>query len=376
MKRPFHRVIAVAVALVTATISALGASPAHAENAHVTSLTPIEIVSTGTFPSVYVLGTMGCARPSCLRLISTNVDGERDTPAELPPLHRSSEGLGGTTLQSLSFANGGQGYALVGTTSSMSLYVTRDGAESWHKVPALPGVSFQRITVTGSVVYATMAKCTSFDDHCVDVTIAKSALWPIHWTAMRLPTIPNNGLNGGIPEVSADVTTVWLSEIENNAEVIWRSTNEGTTFHETTEPRMVSIHGCGLELITPADAWAQCPTGMLVSFYYSSDGGAQWVSVPQRPYAGTSGGFFAPSWNSVAYIDYGQTPNNFYRVNMRDDVAVHVGELNCDITNSPVFIAGGGGLVVCTVDRGDSSSSALYSTSDGGALWRKIRLET
>ncbi len=189
----------------------------------------------------------------------------------------------------------------------------------------MSGVTFQRITVTGSVVYATMAKCTSFDDGCVDVTIAKSALWPIHWTALRLPSIPNNGLNGGIPEVSADVTSVWLSEIENNAEVIWRSTNEGTTFHETTEPRMVSINGCGLELITPADAWAQCPTGMLVSFFYSSDGGAHWVSVPQRPFAGTGGGFFAPYWNSMAYIDYGETPNNFYRVNMNNDVAVHVG---------------------------------------------------
>ncbi len=89
---------------------------------------------------------------------------------------------------------------------------------------------------------------------------------------------------------------------------------------------MVSINGCGLDLVTPEDAWAQCPTGMLVSFFYSSDGGARWESVPQRPFAGTGGGFLAPTWNSLAYIDYGETPNNFYRVNMRDDAAVHVGE--------------------------------------------------
>lgn len=375
MKRPSLGVIVAAFALMTAATSAAGTSPAHAEQPHTTSLTPIEILSTGTFPSVYVLGTTGCTQPSCLHLISTRINGLGDTPVTLSPLHHFRDGLGDTTLRSLGFADGGRGYALVGTTSTTSLYVTRNGAATWHKVPAMSGLTFQRITVTGEVLYATLAKCTSFDDNCVDVTIAKSQLWPIHWTALRLPSIPNNGLNAGLPEVSAVGTTVWLSEIENNAEFIWRSTNEGATFHETIEPELVSINGCALELVTPADAWAQCPTGMLVVFYYSSDGGAHWVNVPQRPYAGTSGGFFAPTWNSVAYVDYGESTNNFYRVNMRDDVAVHVGELGCQITQTPVFVTDQG-LVVCTAEHGSTQSTALYSTSDGGALWHKVGLET
>jgi hypothetical protein len=374
VKRPLLWVIVVGVALATAAIGFAGTSPARGEEPHATSLTPIEIVSTGTFPAVFVLATTGCAQPSCLHLIETRINGLREMTASLPPLQHFRQGLGGTTLQSLSFTNGGQGYALVGMSSATSLYVTDDGAATWHKVPAMSGVTIQRITVTGSVIYATMAKCASFDDHCVDVTIAKSALWPIHWTALRLPSIPNNGLNGGIPEVSADVTSIWLSEIENNDEVIWRSTNEGRTFHETVEP-MVSINGCALDLVTPEDAWAQCPTGMLVSFYYSSDGGARWESVPQRPFGGTGGGFFAPTWNSVAYIDYGETPNNFYRVNMRKGVAVHVGELACEITQSPVFMTDEG-LVVCTTDHGATQSTFLYSTSDGGAVWHKVGLET
>ena len=376
MKRPSLRIIVVTFALATAAVGLIGTSPARGEEPGATSLTPIEIWSTGTFPSVYVLATTGCAKPSCVHLIATTVTGRRDSRVALPPLQHFREGLGGTTLQSLSFTNGGQGYALVGTASTMSLYVTHDGAATWHKVPAMSGVTFQRITVTGSVVYATMAKCAGFDVDCVDVTIAKSALWPIHWTALRLPEIPNNGLNGGISEVSADVTSVWLSETEDNAEVIWRSTNEGTTFHQTTEPRLVSIDGCGLDLITPVDAWAQCPTGMLVSFFYSSDAGAHWVSVPQRPFAGTSGGFFAPSWNSVAYIDYGDTPSNVYRVDMNNDVALQVGELHCDDTQSPVFLAGGSGLVVCTAEHGSTQSTSLYSTSDGGAVWHKVGLHT
>ena len=118
---------------------------------------------------------------------------------------------------------------------------------------------------------------------------------------------------------------------------------------------------------------------MLVSFFYSSDGGAHWVNVPQRPFAGTGGGFFAPAWNATAYIDYGETPNNVYRVDMRGDLASQVGELNCDSTHSPVFLGGGRGgegLVVCAREHGLKHSTALYSTSDGGSLWHKVGLET
>jgi hypothetical protein len=377
VKRPTLRVIVAAFVLATPAISAIGTSPARGTNAHPTPLTPIEIVSAGLFAPLYVLGSTGCEGPSCLHLVQTTITGHRDTSVSLPPLQHFRDGIGGTTLESLSFASELNGYALVGTTSTVTLFVTHDGATTWQKISALPGLQFQRISVsgTGTLVYATMAKCKSFNDDCVDLTVAKSALWPVHWTALQLPSIPNNGLNGGIPDVSADVTTVWLSEWENNAEVIWRSTNEGATFHKTTEPKLVSINGCSLDLVIPEDAWAQCSTGMLVSFFYSSDAGAHWVNIPQRPYGGTSGGFFAPTWNSVAYIDYGQTPNNVYRVNMRDDVAAHMGELNCDITESPVFMADGG-LVVCTTNRGDSSSSALFSTSDGGTVWHKIGLAT
>ena len=360
-------------------MSTAGVSSARAESRDPTPLTPIRVVGAGLFAPLYVLGTTGCAQPSCLRLVRTTITAHRDTPVALPPLRPLRNGIGGTTLQSLTFASELNGYALVGTASTMSLYVTDDGAGTWHKVAAMPGVTFQRVTVTGNVLYATMARCKGIDDDCVDLTVAKSPFWPIHWTALRLPSIPNNGLGGGIPEVTADATSVWLSGWENNAEVIWRSTNEGATFHETTEPELASINGCSFDLVIPRDAWAQCPTGMLVSFFYSSDGGAHWLNVPQRPFAGTGGGFFAPAWNATAYIDYGETPNNVYRVDMRGDLASQVGELNCDSTQSPVFLGGGRGgegLVVCAREHGLKHSTALYSTSDGGSLWHKVGLET
>ena len=236
----------------------------------------------------------------------------------------------------------------------------------------MSGVTFQRITVTGSVVYATMAKCAGFDVDCVDVTIAKSALWPIHWTALRLPEIPNNGLNGGISEVSADVTSVWLSETEDNAEVIWRSTNEGTTFHQTTEPRLVSIDGCGLDLDNARGRVGAVPDGNVGLVLLLERRRSALGECPPASLCGHQWRVLRALVELCGYIDYGDTPSNVYRVDMNNDVALQVGELHCDDTQSPVFFAGGSGLVVCTAEHGSTQSTSLYSTSDGGAVWHKV----
>lgn len=259
-------------------------------------------------------------------------------------------------------------------TAKYAFYATRDGATNWHNFSALPGLGFERIVVSSNAIYATMAKCKSFDDDCTKVTVARSPLWPIHWTALRTPIIPNNGLNGGIPLVSVDGSSVWLSQWENNGEVIWRSVNKGRTFRSYVEPQLVSINGCSLYPTSTSVLWAECPTGMLVSFYYSSDGGARWVSLPQRPYGGTGGGFFAPVSNSLAFIDYGQTPNNFYRVNMRNAIAVYVGEVACDNAYSVAFSGPSRGLVACLDNGTMSQESFLLSTNDGGVTWHKVSL--
>jgi hypothetical protein len=337
------------------------------------TLVPDEIVSAPFSKAVYVLANSGCDQAKCLRLVRTNISGDDDTEVTLPPVTSLKDGLGNSTLQDITFANASDGYAVVGATRS-ELYVTHNGATSWQKVSGLSGLDFERLEVSANAVYVTLAKCKSFDDDCVDVTVARSRLWPIHWVTFRLPTIPNNGLNGGIPLVSVDASSVWLSQWQNNAEVIWRTINNGKTYQRFVEPKLVSINGCSLVPTSSLDLWAECPTGMLVSFFYSNDGGATWVGLPQRPYGGTGGGFFAPVSDSLAYLDYGETSNNFYRVDMHSASAVHVGEVRCSDAQAAVFSGASKGLVDC-VDYGSVNvESFLLSTTDGGVVWSKVGL--
>ena len=45
--------------------------------------------------------------------------------------------------------------------------------------------------------------------------------------------------------------------------------------------------------------------------------------------SGTGGGYFDPVSGGLAYIDYGETPHNLYRLGESLGAAVHVGELKC-----------------------------------------------
>ncbi|MGA7835637.1 MAG: hypothetical protein WCA31_10575 [Acidimicrobiales bacterium] len=182
-------------------------------------LTPHQIVSAGSSDVLYVVGTGACGRTYCLHLIRTTISGRKDVEVSLPTVG-DLQSTGGYSPKSLSFANADDGYALVSATARYDFYATRDGATNRHQFSASPGLDIERINVSSNSVYATVAKCKSFDDDSVDVTVARSPLWPIHWTALRTPKIPNNGLNGGIPLVSVNGSSVWLSQWENNGEVI------------------------------------------------------------------------------------------------------------------------------------------------------------
>ena len=57
--------------------------------------------------------------------------------------------------------------------------------------------------------------------------------------------------------------------------------------------------------MSPTALWAECPTGMLASFFYSGDAGVHWTSVSRYEYSGTGGGAFDPVSSSLAYLDFG-----------------------------------------------------------------------
>jgi len=78
-----------------------------------------------------------CAAIS-LRLLRTSVDATSFALATLPPV-RSLHGSLTGTIDSIQFANARDGYAIVGATGPTSLFVTLNGARTWHRVVVQKG---------------------------------------------------------------------------------------------------------------------------------------------------------------------------------------------------------------------------------------------
>ena len=84
--------------------------------------------------------------------------------------------------------------------------------------------------------------------------------------------------------------------------------------------------------------------------------------------SGTGGGYFDPVSGGLAYVDYGETPRNLYRLGDALGAAVHVGELKC-AEATLAFINRSDGLALCTQNF---STWDMKRTTDGGRTWQAI----
>jgi hypothetical protein len=117
---------------------------------------------------------------------------------------------------------------------------------------------------------------------------------------------------------------------------------------------------------------------MQVSFWHSSDAGRLWTPVKQAPFAGTGGGEFDAVSANLAYIDYGSDSTvvrqNFHRVTDGGRGSVSVSELACTTVDSMTFVNAALGLVECTHNTQDTSTTYLLRTSNGGVTWSRVHL--
>jgi photosystem II stability/assembly factor-like uncharacterized protein len=126
--------------------------------------------------------------------------------------------------------------------------------------------------------------------------------------------------------------------------------------------------------MTTQAIWAECPTGMDVSFFYSGDAGATWNRIlPAHGFGGTGGGTFDPVSSTVAYIDYGDSngPKNLYRITNEGRTGTAVAKLRCNIDSGLVFTDARNGLVACDA-KNTNATTYLMRTTDGGVTWTKI----
>jgi len=363
--------------LTASSVAPATGSMASGAKASKKPLTPLVISQVHSSNVVYVLATTGCAQPSCLRLLRTTVVAESFAFEALPPVQFSQGTLTGT-LHSMQFANVNDGYAIVGATGPTSLYVTLNGARTWHKVTIQKGARALGLTTTANAIYAITGVCSPSGTSCGDYRIDRSPLSANQWTSSRIP-IGHSAKTGlwGFPYVPAAFgSEVWISEQPPGAAIIFYSRDGGRSFQKLTTPKLGSINACGLIPESAVAIWADCPTGMQESFFFSSDAGASWTQVPQKQFFGTGGGYFDPVSASLAFLDYGAT-RPLVRITTSPRMATTVGVLSCSKINSSVngliFTNARDGLALCF--PGDRQAvGRLEKTTDGGSTWLDISL--
>jgi hypothetical protein len=325
------------------------------------------LIRAGNTDVVYVLSWAGCEKASCFGLYRTNVSGSPFAAVTLPPMTSTQR------VDRVVFANAQDGYATIGNYFPSTLYMTTNGARSWRKVMSGHDMTYE-VTTTANGLLVSSVQCVPRTDNCGQYTVRRGSLAATHWVALpdlwKTGNKPDERLYG--PSLATYGNTVWELETDSNSGsgvYMWTSHNRGRTFVRTEErfPQLVSVNGCSLYPMSPFVLWAQCPTGMQVSFSHSINAGGTWRSVSQSQFFGTGGGAFDPVTGNVAYLGYGgvQAKKNFVRLSDGGHVATAIGELKC--TNvSFVFVTVARGLMVCDENY---SRSVLRTTNDGGARW-------
>ena len=310
--------------------------------------TPIAIYRVGSSDVVFVLATTGCALPSCLRLFRSTSAAESFTRENPPPV-RAEQGTFAGTLRSMQFANVSDGYAIVGTNDPTSLYATNNGARTWHKVTIQKGVTTLGLTTTLHEIYAITGICST-KGSCHDYRIARSPLSANRWTSSPMP-MGHSAKYGmwGFPYVpDAFGNDVWISE-------------------QPPGPALIPETAVAL--------WADCPTGMQESFFFSKNAGVTWTSAPQQQFMGTGGGSFDPVSASLAFLDYGG-PGPFVRITTSPRKATTIGAPSCSKDSSIgdlTFTNGRDGLSICSPNS-SQAGVRLVKSIDGGKKWLSVSL--
>jgi photosystem II stability/assembly factor-like uncharacterized protein len=289
--------------------------------------------------------------------------------------------MGNRTFNNVSFATPKDGYAFVGPYDASVVYVTTNGARSWHQLKSLNDL-VGSIHLTDSGLFAMTAQCSLTTTNCDNYRVWRSSLNAKKWTL--LPTLWKAGTDGRYynypPEIAASRNYVWeLETAPNGVAYLWTSINRGRTFSrvEVSTPELVSVSGCSLTAMSTRELWAECPTGMQVSFWHSDDGGATWHAVTDSAYQymGTGGGAFDPLSANVAMLDYGGTARhpNLFRITEGGARFTPIRELSCNNAAPLIFANVSDGLVLCSQDNIDTTT-AILRTSNGGVTWSNVTL--
>jgi hypothetical protein len=343
---------------------------------------PLMLVRINETSTVYVVSTSSyfdpahpsaCDPQDCYLLKRTTNNGASFTLLNLPPVSYQKNSIAGN-LVNLEFANSLDGYALLREGVFLTLYVTLDGAASWHRQSIARGEQILALVADRNQLFALIAHCAN-NHTCTDLRQARSTPAARTWTVATLPRTFPHSFYQNYFGIAAYGPNVWATIQGPKSPVVYTSHDQGRTFTVSLAPSLGSVTACSLTADSARALWAQCPTGMMVSFFHSGDAGVHWTNIDHRGYSGTGGGYFDPVSGSLAYLDYGQTgpsrPKNLFRITNAGRVSTPAGVLRCNDVFGLVFTDLHHGLAICSQGY-TLASTDLLRTSDAGATWRRV----
>ena len=129
----------------------------------------VYVVASAAYPKG--AAPRACAPGPCLRLLRTNDDGAHFTSLHLPRIGYV-EGDDTGDLNRVVFANARDGYAVLNTPGPSTLYVTTDGARSWHRETIATGAWIFGLVASHDELNTVLARCST-NGACTDFRFAR-----------------------------------------------------------------------------------------------------------------------------------------------------------------------------------------------------------
>ena len=349
----------IALALVTI------ASPAEST----TSAIPVLLVAVPHSKYAYVLesASSGCGRTFCLWFSRISDPPAPSSDRTLPPLHA----LGGQptgNLESLQFTSLDDGYVWTKEGRVSALYVTVNGARSWHRTVTTSSLMpVHPFVATKGHLYFVTETCSGMGI-CRDFRLHAAGASGTNWISRPLSLSPDTS-GVGLGAIGSDL---WIEEGPITGTRILFTRNAGRDFTQWT-PNIYGVPtGCIMTASSQKNIWAECPTGMNWLYEVSVDGGHHWRAIDTGGLIPTTaGGAFDPLNALAAFVDLGANAKldggNLLRSDP-DGATTEVGVLGCSILFDLDFVDSSHGLADCQqTQRADST--VLLMTSDGGSTW-------
>lgn len=313
----------------------------------------------------WVLGTAPCSRPPCTSLVRTQDGGRTFVGVPAPKValtYPCAKPCGPHAwANQVRFADPRDGWAY-----GSVLYVTHDGARTWHQVPG-----FQDVVAVLPGASDVIVLSTDYSSGCTPgvcpLAAARAPTGNDRFIRLSLPSFYANQL--GWPARQGH--QIWLLIGGSRANTLLRSNDDGSHWITYTVPCQLSNLGASDLQATPdGTIWTVCsqqsstaqPPGYLL---VSPDGGATWklpTAIPhgRNPRQGVLGIAAATASRGYATIGDGQVVRT-------DDAGGH---WQPSLTSSSPVESLGVEDAMTAHALAAAPATGMWSTTDGGMHWQ------